>query len=229
MKKHKVFIWKELDDRKPAHALVSNVDLVVVRYDENVSVLYGRCAHRGALMSDGFIRGNDIICGVHNWDYQFDTGVSSYNNEEKLPKFNSWVEEDSVFVDLDEIEAWEKENPQPYDRDAYQGVYQDFHGTAEEPYTSLIHNLAKNGLSKTGHHGPTQAMGIPGPELPRWEDIQFITAQLARLPHLDDVPVATELTIGPNAKKSLHLDIPIFVSDMSYGALSEEAKISLSK
>ena len=44
--------WTELDDRVPVHALVANVDLVVVRVDETVSVLYGRCAHRGALMAD---------------------------------------------------------------------------------------------------------------------------------------------------------------------------------
>jgi len=35
--------------------------------------------------------------------------------------------------------------------------------------------------------------------------------------------------IGPNANKSLVLDIPFFVSDMSFGALSREAKIALSK
>ena len=39
--------WNELEDRKPAHALVAGVDLVVVRVDDGVSVLYGRCAHRG--------------------------------------------------------------------------------------------------------------------------------------------------------------------------------------
>src|SRR5690606_16500024 len=35
--------------------------------------------------------------------------------------------------------------------------------------------------------------------------------------------------IGPEAKKPLHLKIPLFVSDMSFGALSEEAKVSLAK
>ena len=39
--------WSELEDRKPAYALVGNVDLVVVRFDDQVSVLYGRCQHRG--------------------------------------------------------------------------------------------------------------------------------------------------------------------------------------
>jgi len=37
------------------------------------------------------------------------------------------------------------------------------------------------------------------------------------------------LVIGPNAKKPLVLKIPLFVSDMSFGALSEEAKTALAK
>ena len=60
--------FDELQDRQPAHALVANVDLVVIRYEEEVSVLYGRCLHRGALLSDGHIEGEDLICGVHYWD-----------------------------------------------------------------------------------------------------------------------------------------------------------------
>lgn len=99
--------------------------------------------------------------------------------------------------------------------------------TAEEPTVKYIHDLARDGLSKVGHHGPMGAMGVPRSELPHWDDIQILTAQFASKPKLDDVPVGTELTIGPNAKKPLVLDIPLFVSDMSFGALSEEAKIAL--
>jgi glutamate synthase domain-containing protein 2 len=71
------------------------------------------------------------------------------------------------------------------------------------------------------------AMGVSRDELPLWEDIQFTTAQLARMPKLDDESVGTDVVIGPNAKKPLKLAIPLFVSDMSFGALSEEAKVSL--
>jgi len=70
-------------------------------------------------------------------------------------------------------------------------------------------------------------MGVPLTELPRWNDIQLITAQLARRPLGDEQDVGTELLIGPNAQKPLRLDIPLFVSDMSFGALSEEAKVAL--
>ena len=134
MKKIAIKNWNELEDRKPAYALVADVDLVVVRYDDEVSVLYGRCAHRGALMADGSIDGDNLICGVHGWDYRLDSGVSQYNNNETLPKFNAWVEDGQVLVDEDEIAAWAYQHPQPYNRDAYQGLYQDPTGTVDEPH-----------------------------------------------------------------------------------------------
>ena len=228
MKKVKIANWEELEDRKPAYALVANVDLVVIRYDEEVSVLYGRCLHRGALLSDGHIDGEDLICGVHNWDYRYKTGVSAYKNDDVLEKFSSWLEGGGVWVDEDEVAAWEKKNPQPYDRESYQGNYQDPHGAPEEPHVGLIRELANHGLSRVGHHGVVSAMGVDRRELPTWDDLLFLTAQLATLPQLDDAEVGTELVIGPRAQKPLRLEIPLFVSDMSFGALSEEAKVALS-
>ncbi len=221
--------WNELEDRKPAYACVANVDLVVIRYDEDVSVLYGRCLHRGALLSDGHIRGEDLICGVHNWDYRFRTGISAYNNEEQLTKFDAWIEDGTVYVDGAQVAAWERDNPQPFDRDAYLGLYEDTHGADEEPHTGLIRELARNGLKNVGHHGPVASMGVPYDQLPRWDDIHFVTAQLHRMPLLDEEPVGADVVIGPRARRPLRLEIPLFVSDMSFGALSEEAKISLAK
>lgn len=101
--------------------------------------------------------------------------------------------------------------------------------TPEEPTVARIHELARDGLSKLGHHGEMGAMGVPRKDLPHWDDIQILAAQMARKPLLDDHPVATEVVIGPRAAKPLTLSIPLFVSDMSYGALSEEAKVALSR
>jgi len=227
----RVATWSELKDRTPTYALVANVDLVVIRYDDSVSVLYGRCLHRGALMSDGYIDGENLMCGVHGWDYRYDTGVSEYNNKEVLHKFTAWIDadQDAVLVDENQVRQWEIDHPQPYNRDEYLGLYQDVHGTEDEPHNGYIQKLAREGLSKVGHHGPGSAMGVSLLELPRWEDIQFLTAQVHKLPLMDDDPVGTQLIIGPEAKKPLVLDIPLLVSDMSFGALSEEAKLALAK
>ena len=85
-----------------------------------------------------------------------------------------------------------------------------------------IHNAAKTGESVIS------AMGSKKPVI-SWDDILIKGAQLYKRPlHMDD-PVSTKTTIGPNAAKPMVLGMPIFVSHMSYGALSKETKIALAK
>jgi methylamine---glutamate N-methyltransferase subunit C len=218
-----------LGDKVPSPFQINGLDLVAVKYDDTVSVLYGRCLHRGALMADGHVEGHNLICGIHNWDYRIDTGVSEYNNDEALHKFSSKIADGFVWVDEAEINDYLKKSPQLFDRDDYLGQYSDTHPEDTEPYTGYITELAKNGLKNYGHHGPSEAMGVDRNTLPKWEDIQFLPAQLATRPLLDEDAVSTSVVIGKKAKKPLTLDIPMFVSDMSFGALSKEAKISLAK
>ena len=218
-----------LPNRQPVYASANGLDLVVIRYETNVSVLYGRCLHRGALLADGYVEGNNLICGLHNWDYRFDTGVSEYNNEEALPKFPAYIADNQVWVSRADIDAYVQQHPQPFQREQYLGQYADTHPESTEPYTAYIRQLAQDGLKKVGHHGPVAAMGVDRNTLPQWDDIQLLPAQLARKPLLDEETVDTQVVIGPRAQKPLTLAIPLFVSDMSFGALSREAKVALAK
>jgi len=228
MKIIKVCRFGELKDKTPTHQQIKGLDLVVIKYDHRVSVLYGRCLHRGALLADGYIKGDNLVCGLHNWDYRFDTGVSQYNNAEFLHKFHAEIKDDWLWVDEDEIDQYLIDHPQPFQRDQYQGQYADTHPENTEPYTSYIKELAQNGLKNHGHHGPSASMGVDRNTLPKWDSMQFLPAQIARRPLLDHENVETKVVIGKKAKKPLTLDIPMFVSDMSFGSLSREAKIALS-
>ncbi len=64
---------------------------------------------------------------------------------------------------------------------------------------------------------------------PNFEDLYFLPGQLANLPLLDDEVVSTEVVIGEKRNKPLKLKAPVYVSHMSYGALSPEAKMALAK
>ena len=144
----RVATWSELEDRVPAYALALQTDLVVIRLGDEVSVLYGRCLHRGALMADGRIEGDNLICGLHGWDYRVDTGVSAYANDEILHRFDARIDpsEDAVFIEEADVRAFQRVHPQPYDREAYLGLYQDPHGAPEEDVNGYIQRLAREGL-----------------------------------------------------------------------------------
>ena len=96
-----------------------------------------------------------------------------------------------------------------------------------KPHAVALKKGRKYFFCNLGHHGPMAAMGVPRNQLPKWDDIQIMVAQLHRKPLPEDAAVGTNLVIGPEAKKPLELKIPLFVSDMSFGSLSEEAKIAL--
>lgn len=64
---------------------MENIDLVIVRYGDDVFVMYGCCLYCGVLFFDGYVDDYDnLICGVYYWDYRIDFGVSEYNNFEFL-------------------------------------------------------------------------------------------------------------------------------------------------
>ncbi|MEL7533749.1 MAG: glutamate synthase-related protein [Bacteroidota bacterium] len=225
-----VATFSQLAEKQPTHAKVLKTDLVLIRFGEQVSVLYGRCLHRGALLSDGHVEGENLICGLHNWDYRYDSGVSEYAPDEQLHKFNTVIHEGQVYIDEAEVQHFEaKIRPAPFKEEEYLGQYADTHPEDTEPYTLYIKHLAQHGLSKVGHHGHSSAMGVDRNTLPKWDSIQLLPAQLASKPLLDEEVVDTKVVIGPNAKRPLELDLPLFVSDMSYGALSRESKIALAK
>jgi glutamate synthase domain-containing protein 2 len=133
-----------------------------------------------------------------------------------------------VLVDESELDEYRMRRPGRAADSVYERLFADPHqDSPEEPFVSEIHRIARHGLD--GPDGAIAAMGVPRGDLPHWDDLQLLTAQLAAFPLLDEEPVDTSVVIGPGAAKPLHLDRPMFVSDMSFGALSEEAKIALSR
>ena len=62
-----------------------------------------------------------------------------------------------------------------------------------------------------------------------WDEILIKGAQLAKLPLNKSQPVSIQTVIGPGAAVPLVIESPVFVTHMSFGALSREAKLALSK
>ena len=64
-------------------------------------------------------------------------------------------------------------------------------------------------------------------KFPGFETVVFKGAQLHKMPLNEDVAVRTKTIIGKTAQQPLELEMPFYVSHMSFGALSREAKIAL--
>lgn len=62
-----------------------------------------------------------------------------------------------------------------------------------------------------------------------WDDILIRGAQLATLPLDPDEPVNTRTVIGPRARQPLVIETPIYVTHMSFGALSAEMQTAIAR
>lgn len=89
-------------------------------------------------------------------------------------------------------------------------------------YMAEIHEMAVTGKSIGG------AMSTKMP-MPGWDDILLMGAQLNPPPLNDGEDVETKTVIGKHAKKPMVLDSPVYISHMSFGALSKEIKVALAK
>jgi glutamate synthase domain-containing protein 2 len=102
-----------------------------------------------------------------------------------------------------------------YDKDFYRN-------DASCRYMEEIHQMAVTGKTISGAMGTKMAM-------PSWDDILLLGAQLNPPPLDEDEPVSTMTVIGKHAKKPMILDSPVYISHMSFGALSKEIKVALAK
>ena len=91
----------------------------------------------------------------------------------------------------------------------------------EQKFARIAH-LAQHGTSEISPMRTQKSF-------PNWDSILFRGAQLFRMPLNEDEHVNTRTVIGPLATQPLTFDVPFYVSHMSFGALSKEAKMALAR
>jgi glutamate synthase domain-containing protein 2/rubredoxin len=95
-------------------------------------------------------------------------------------------------------------------------------GDDVETHMADIHRIAVSGSSIIE---PMRARK-PGAS---WDDILIKGAQLAVLPLNPAEPVNTRTVIGPRAKQPLVIETPVYVTHMSFGALSAETQTAIAR
>jgi len=168
------------------------------------------------------------ICNVFEYDESVGNSATRINKGIK-PKYfpDDWkcpiCRSDRTHLEIIKESADKiKELSLPHKIDtSYLGEYKR-HSDELEQHMQDIHKISTTGESITE---PMRTRK----EVISWDDILIKGAQLAKFPLNKDDKVNTRTIIGPNAKHPLILEMPIFITHMSFGALSKDVKIALSK
>ena len=153
------------------------------------------------------------ICGhVHDEE---STGIL-LKNLDKCPICGQPI---SKFVEVENSQSTQKS--EEFDSDlAYDKKYAK--SDKDIRYMDAIHQMAITGQSIVS------AMYTEMP-MPNWDEILILGNQLNPQPLESTADVNTQTVIGKNAKKPLVIESPIYITHMSFGALSRETKIALAK
>ena len=212
----------EIDDSRGRRVTINGTDVAVLRDGDDIHAVGGLCPHRGGQLADGTVVDGTVVCPLHHWDFDLRSGISPYDPNDRVPVYRARIRDDRVEIDATSVP------PGPGRPDEYLGPW--IRRGARDRGMHDVHALA-------GGQGP--ALGAMGSvrldpahdgghrRYPSLDDLVFRPAQLHRLPLLDHEPVDTTVVLGSRAGAPLRLDIPLFVSHMSFGALGREAKIAL--
>jgi glutamate synthase domain-containing protein 2/rubredoxin len=124
-----------------------------------------------------------------------------------------------------EVVGGDEADPEEADEDDSGGEYlARWARTSDKLETGMadIHKMAATGKSIT------EAMRTPA-ETICWDEILIKGAQLARIPLNHEQAVSTRTVIGPRAAHPLVIESPVYITHMSFGALSKEVKLALAR
>ncbi len=206
----------QLEEGQGTTVFVNERDIALYRYEGEFYALDNTCLHRQGKLGDGWLNGANVICPLHGWDYDVRTGVSRWNSKEAVKIYPVRVEGEQVQVDAEAVP------PKPRFEDEYLGLYT----RRDDELEYEMHDI--HAYSK-GTREFVEPMGSDRRNYPTFEELYFLPGQLASLPLLDHEEVTTQVILGEKRAKPITLAAPIFVSHMSFGALSKEAKMALAK
>jgi nitrite reductase/ring-hydroxylating ferredoxin subunit len=87
--------------------------MVVYWLDGRVCAVQRRCLHQGADLADGMILRGAIVCALHGWRFDAETGVHEMSSENCLATYRAWVEGEHIMVDTAPIRRAACEEPAP--------------------------------------------------------------------------------------------------------------------
>jgi len=214
---------EDFEEGKGKLVIVNDQKIAMFRYKGKIGAISHVCAHQGGPLAEGEIKNGYVVCPWHGYEYDPFTGKGPPGFKDTVPSFVVKEENGKVFISSSvekkevkgEVKTEDKKNEE------YLGEWARSTDDFEKKYARIV-SLAK------GNKSEISSMRTQRP-YPDWDSILFKGAQLYRKPLNDTEDVQTKTIIGKTATHPLELDIPFYVSHMSFGALSREAKIALAK
>jgi nitrite reductase (NADH) small subunit len=79
---------------------IGNVEIALFRLGENVYATSNVCPHQGGPLAEGMVRGEQVVCPWHQWQFNIKDGTSPLNPKLKIKTYPVKQEGDQVLISL---------------------------------------------------------------------------------------------------------------------------------
>jgi NAD(P)H-dependent nitrite reductase small subunit len=91
----------ELSENTGKRFYINETDIAVYKYKNKVYAVNNVCPHqRSALMYDGFIEDGHVVCPIHGWMFNLETGRTP-SGCGKIELYEAFVMNDNVYVKVE--------------------------------------------------------------------------------------------------------------------------------
>ncbi len=99
--------WYKIDAEIPDIDFVKQINingkkLCLVRDQEILYVIQNTCPHAGGILSEGWCKNGHIICPIHRWEYNLETGRGAEGQGDYIDKYPIDQRSDGVYVGFKE-------------------------------------------------------------------------------------------------------------------------------
>ena len=86
--------------------IAGNKSICVVHYQETIYALGSKCPHAGFDLSRGWCSEKKLICPIHRFSYDLETGKGSPGQNDFVESYRVKIDNGSIYVGMDSF--WEK-------------------------------------------------------------------------------------------------------------------------
>ncbi|WP_256006386.1 Rieske (2Fe-2S) protein [Pedobacter deserti] len=99
--------WHKLDTELPEGEFVKQIQidgkkLCLARHQGQLYVVQNQCPHAGGILSGGWCRNGHLICPIHRWEYNLDTGRGAAGQGDYIRIYPIEVRPEGLFVGIEQ-------------------------------------------------------------------------------------------------------------------------------
>jgi len=86
---------------------VAGKKLCLVRHQEQIFAVQNTCPHAGGILSGGWCKNGHLVCPIHRWEYNLQTGRGATGQGDYIDTYPVQVKPDGIYIGIKES-LWKK-------------------------------------------------------------------------------------------------------------------------